>query len=271
MKVSVIIPTYKPGAYIYECLDSLVNQTLSKDLWEVVLILNGCNEPYYSDINNRYSKLLPNFRLIQTNISGVSNARNIGISESKGEYVTFIDDDDIVSINYLEALYSVASPNAITISNIMIFSDDDNNYTFRENSRTKTFMYLRERNNVNVYNARKLLNAPWAKLISRSVIGEVRYNLQLKNGEDSVFMFEISKNCKQLKFTGSSAIYFVRQRNDSASRKYKPLIYWIKNAVLMDYSILKPYLSDICDYNIWLFLNRFIAPWKVVLKNILKK
>ena len=49
-EVTVIIPTYKPQAYLYECLDSVFSQTLDKDMFEVVVVLNGCNEPYRSGV-----------------------------------------------------------------------------------------------------------------------------------------------------------------------------------------------------------------------------
>lgn len=52
MKISVIIPSYKPRDYLFECLDSLSCQTFPHDEFEVVLILNGCKEPYISTINS---------------------------------------------------------------------------------------------------------------------------------------------------------------------------------------------------------------------------
>ena len=106
MKISVIIPSYKPGDYFRVCLASLKSQTLSKDKFEVIIILNGCSEPWLSEVK----ALIENYardvaiRLIQTGTPGVSNARNIGIDNAKGEYITFIDDDDYVSPRYLENL-----------------------------------------------------------------------------------------------------------------------------------------------------------------------
>ena len=50
MKISVIVPTYKPQAYLWECLNSLCLQTLSKEDFEVILVLNGCCEPYKTQI-----------------------------------------------------------------------------------------------------------------------------------------------------------------------------------------------------------------------------
>lgn len=268
MKISIIIPSYKPGNYLWECLDSLVNQTLSKELWEIILILNGCNEPYHSEIQNRYGQLLPNMIIVQTDVSGVSNARNIGINQSKGEYITFIDDDDLVSNNYLEHLLSNSSKNGITLSNILTFLNSDEKYDFKEFNRTKTFLSLHKKNNVSVYDARKLLNGPWIKLIPKSIIGDNNFNVNLKNGEDAVFMFGISKNIKKVSFTDPSAIYYIRQRTGSASSKNLSLIYWIKTAVRMDYILSKMFFSNMRDYSLKLYLNRIVAPWKKVIKEI---
>ena len=52
-KISVIIPTYLPKDYLWECMDSLENQTLSKDEFEVILVLNGEREPYESNIRKK--------------------------------------------------------------------------------------------------------------------------------------------------------------------------------------------------------------------------
>ena len=50
MKISVIIPSYKPQEYLWQCLDSLCSQTFPKEDFELILVLNGCKEPYYEQI-----------------------------------------------------------------------------------------------------------------------------------------------------------------------------------------------------------------------------
>ena len=98
MKISVIVPTYKPKSYIWECLDSIYNQTLPKNDYELILVLNGCNEPYSTQIRAWLSKHESlGVQFIQTDESGDSNARNLALDHVKGEYVTFIDDDDFIS------------------------------------------------------------------------------------------------------------------------------------------------------------------------------
>ena len=100
-KVSVIIPSYKPRNYIWDCLDSLKLQTLPKEDYEIILVLNGCSEPWKGEIESFIDRNMIGFniKLIQTDVPGVSNARNLGIDSAKGEYISFIDDDDFVMLD----------------------------------------------------------------------------------------------------------------------------------------------------------------------------
>lgn len=127
MQISVIIPTYKPQAYIYECLGSLAAQTIDKSLFEVIVILNGCCEPYYLQLQEFIASEMPgvNVNLLQTDTPGVSNARNVGLDVVCGQYVTFIDDDDYVSPAYLEQLYAKAAPDTISLCYPYAFNDGE--------------------------------------------------------------------------------------------------------------------------------------------------
>ena len=123
-EISVIIPTYKPQDYLWQCLESLERQTVSKTLYEVVIILNGCKEPYYSNISNHLKDYTMDVRLLQTDEAGVSYARNIGIENAQGKYVTFVDDDDWVSLDYLSELYRCAPTNhGIVAANVKAIDD----------------------------------------------------------------------------------------------------------------------------------------------------
>ena len=122
--ITVIIPTYKPKEYLWDCLNSFMNQTFSKDKFEVVLVLNGCKEPYNSDILsyiNTHSYV--NINYIQTDVGGVSYARNIGIDKAKGTYITFVDDDDLVSECYLSELFQISSQDTIGLAYPYAFND----------------------------------------------------------------------------------------------------------------------------------------------------
>jgi len=74
-QISAIIASYKPQSYIWECIDSLAEQTLDADLYEVIIVLNGPKEPYYQEIADYVSKKrIENLNLIYTDKRGVSEA-----------------------------------------------------------------------------------------------------------------------------------------------------------------------------------------------------
>lgn len=77
MQISVIIPSYKPKEYLWECLDSLCKQTMDKRQFEILLILNGCCEPFKSQIEKYITEYMQdmNVRFIQTNQGGEQCAK----------------------------------------------------------------------------------------------------------------------------------------------------------------------------------------------------
>ncbi|WNY31779.1 glycosyltransferase family A protein [Acinetobacter calcoaceticus] len=95
--IEIIIPTYKPKEYFYECLSSLDNQKISFSKFRVVIVLNGPKEPYYSLILKWLEDFDFNVLLMHTDTSGVSHARNIALNncDLDVDYVCFLDDDDI--------------------------------------------------------------------------------------------------------------------------------------------------------------------------------
>lgn len=218
MSISVIIPTYKPQNYLWQCLDSLETQTLDKRLWEVIIVLNGCNEPWEGEIKQYInSHHLMNARILQTDEAGVSNARNLGIDNAKGKYIAFIDDDDYVSPSYLEALLQIADIDTIAASNTIGFSDKQAHvpyYLEKEyNSKAKAGKQP-------FYKAKKYFGGPCMKLIHRDMIGEQRFDTRFRNGEDSLFMFAISPKIRYISFTDTNTIYYRRFRIGSASKTY---------------------------------------------------
>lgn len=219
MIISVIVPTYKPGNYIQECLISLNRQTLDRSLYQVVLVLNGCDEPYRNEILSFIRANLPNLNVdfIQTNMPGVSNARNLGLQRAKGDYIAFVDDDDIISENYLEALLKAADSHIVSVSNIKCFINCIS--TSSDYYISQAFEEYKDKQQVNGFQMRKFLSSACGKLIPREVIDHYIFDTGLKNGEDSVFMLEISKNIHAMKCV--PAIYYRRFREGSALTKHR--------------------------------------------------
>lgn len=261
MKISVLIPCYKPGCYIWECLDSVYNQTLSGDQYEVVIILNGCNEPYKTQIEEYFSGHTDKcvFRLIQTDTPGVSNARNIGIENSKGEYLTFVDDDDIISESYLEDLMKVSDRNTVGCCTSYYFEngihDIEENFLSVAYNRVNNTKY-------NIFRYRQFLSPPVCKLIHREIIDNERFPLNLKRSEDSVFCLKISGKIKELKLAAPSAIYYIRQRKGSATRYNVSIKDELSELCKIEIEYLKYWLSHPFLVNVKFMLSRIAAGFR---------
>ena len=257
MKISVIIPSYKPSTYLYKCLDSLEVQNNNSE-YEILIILNGCNEPYFSNIKQYIKeKKYDNINIIQTGAAGVSNARNIGIANAKGDNILFIDDDDWTSPNYLDNMAKISSNKEIVHSNIVLIEEETNKklpYFIN-----KGFLRNKDHKKITLFQGRSLLSSSCAKLIPRKIIGQEKFNTKHKLGEDSLFMFCISNNIKEIKLTSDETIYYVRARQKSASRKH----YTYKERVGVAINLLRSYSSSYLkhpfSYNIPFFISRVVA------------
>ncbi len=263
MNISTIIPTYKPQNYIFECLDSIKAQTFPRSEFEIVLVLNGCNEPYYSQISDYIATNLSeyNVNFIQTDEPGVSNARNIALDNSKGEYITFIDDDDMMSDTYLYELYKNVSEGCMSLSNMTAFEDVSGKVIYEYIS--KSFNKCKAKKNISFFDVKSYFSTPCSKLIHRSIIGDSRFQRKFSNGEDGLFMFEISKHIKTFKLTESSAIYKRRVRQTSLSQSIKSnRRYILSNGVALILSYTKVYLGNVKGYNFFFYILRILAVFK---------
>ncbi len=99
--ISVIVPVYNVEEYLEECLDSIQHQTYT-DI-EVILVNDGSRDGS-KEICERYCQQDSRFRLINQENQGQSAARNHGVTASRGELITFVDSDDVISTKYLEVL-----------------------------------------------------------------------------------------------------------------------------------------------------------------------
>lgn len=106
-RVSLIIPVYNTAEYLERCFASISAQTLAEI--EIIAVDDGSTDSSWSVIENwrkRDSRFAKSFR---TPHSGMSNARNMGLAEARGEFVAFIDSDDFIEARYCEYPYTVAT------------------------------------------------------------------------------------------------------------------------------------------------------------------
>lgn len=259
MKISIIIPTYKPKEYLWECLYSVKNQTFPKSEYEVIIILNGCTSPWKEQIDKYISCNMQeiNVIFINTEKGGVSNARNIALDIAKGDYIAFIDDDDFISPLYLEELYSKASEDTIPVCYPLSFIDGTQDY--KPYLITRDYIHNEGKGKCNYRNARKFFSGPVYKLINRKIIGNRRFDKRFCNGEDSLFMFLISDKFRYVDFTTKNAVYYRRFRKDSAVSKKRSRWNIINNELKRMWQYTFIFFSSPFNYSFNFYITRMLG------------
>ena len=178
VKVSVIVPVYNVEKYLEECLDSIINQTL-EDI-EIICINDGSTDNSLNILNS-YTKTDKRMKVFSQENQGQGVARNYGLSIATGDYIYFMDSDDILELNALELVYTNAISNnselvMFKISRFNAFEEDYSKPGFPlEDSFNEvdfnnyTFTYKNIKNYV--------LNSsfsPWSKLYKKDFLEKWR-------------------------------------------------------------------------------------------------
>ena len=102
--ISVIVPCYNVERYLKKCVDSILNQTY-KNL-EIWLVDDGSPDNC-GKICDELLKKDDRIKVIHKENGGLSDARNVAIDQATGEWITFVDSDDYVAVDYVETLYNL--------------------------------------------------------------------------------------------------------------------------------------------------------------------
>ena len=209
--ISVIVPIYKVEEYLNRCVESLVNQTY-KNL-EIILVDDGSpdNCPEMCD---RWAKQDKRIRVIHKKNGGLSDARNAGMRIATGEYIAFVDSDDLVSYSFFEdLLYTSQSTNAeLSACEVESFSDEAEIQLTCDNDKQIT-VFNAEQALSQLIRGRGFRAVAWNKLYRASLLTDEHFEFGRLH-EDEFFTYRIIDKCKTLSFV-DKPLYKYRQREGS--------------------------------------------------------
>lgn len=107
IKLSIIIPVYNVEKYVARCLESCLEQDLPMSDYEI-LVVNDGSKDNSMDIVRQYAQKYDNIRIVEQKNAGLSAARNRGIQEAEGEYLWFVDSDDVIKQNVIKDFLHIA-------------------------------------------------------------------------------------------------------------------------------------------------------------------
>lgn len=139
MILSIIVPVYNVEVYLNKCIDSLLDQDLSTDDYEIVLVNDGSTDSGGS-ICDRYAEEHDNIRVVHQANHGLSAARNVGIKVARGKYIEFVDSDDYLNPNVLGGIVYQMEARNLDILRINYQNVNSEGEVFEPNKYSKPFV-----------------------------------------------------------------------------------------------------------------------------------
>ena len=189
--ISVIIPIYNCEKTITATLQSIIGQ--SYESLEIILVDDGSIDNSYKICNN-YAKKDSRIKLIKQINSGVGAARNKGLDNCNGDYISFIDADDTVNENFYEELIGAAVMTDADIVGCNVCVNIDDNCLYPYGNNNQKLIYI-DNQIIEKYLNFEISTAVWGKLYSKGIIGNLKFE-KLSINEDFIFSWELIKKSK---------------------------------------------------------------------------
>ena len=193
--ISIIVPVYNVELYITKCIDSIICQTHSN--LDIILINDGSID-LSGEICDKYAQYDSRIRVVHKQNGGQSQARNVGLSMAKGDYIGFVDSDDYIEPNMYEKLlyYMKVNHSDIVECGVKnIYSDgvvyEESNQVFCYSGKEALEKHLKEPNSSKSPRA-----AVWSKLFKTSIIKDIQFP-EGKIHEDFYFTYRSLINAKK--------------------------------------------------------------------------
>ena len=221
-KITVVVPVYNVENYLRKCLDSIIAQTY-KNI-EIIVINDGSTDTS-GEICKEFVEIDHRIIYIEQENAGLSAARNTGLENMSGDYVTFVDSDDWIELDYVETLYKKITEYQaeIAVGNYYSFNESEGMFCLHILGDS---YYEKVYDNVsifeNLYESQEMksfaLISAWGKLYKARLFEQLRFDVG-KLGEDGYLNQKIYLLAEKIVYI-HKGIYSYRIRNNSLSRTW---------------------------------------------------
>ena len=223
-KVSIIIPVYNTEHWISDTINSIKNQTYKN--WEAIFVIDGSIDNSEQIVRNESSKDKRILVMNQDNL-GLAEARDAGISHASGEYIMFLDSDDIMPHNTLELSIDVATKSGgdIVIGNIVAFEDKTyppsfptTNFIKKKSKRFKQILNIQnkliEGNEINIYflHLKPCCISASGKIFKKDFLLKNKILPRVNIGEDMIFTTHLILSSKKIFIFNNIMLYYRQNR-----------------------------------------------------------
>lgn len=215
--ISIIVPIYNVKGYLYQCVESVKNQTF-KD-WECILVDDGSTDGCAA-VCDEYAAKDSRIKVIHKKNGGLSDARNAGMKVAQGEWTYFLDSDDWLHPEAMQKLYSFASENDCDIVQGGQYYAYSDHLLYRQptrNEECQTVLTNDEAMRLLIINDR-VKNFAWGKLYRTELIRDIEFPVG-KYFEDSYWQHLVFSRVNKYGIV-DTPLYYYRQRDNGISGEF---------------------------------------------------
>ncbi len=219
--ISVVVPLYNCEKCIKKCIESILAQTYTE--FEFLIINDGSTDNSL-EICREFAKKDSRIRIITQENSGVSVARNRGIEEAKGEYITFVDADDYICPEMLYDMISLSKNSDIVFSGSKRVTPQQEKLlseNIYEQFKSISKQEIIEKRALQMFQ-KGIMSYAWGKLFKTSIIREngINFCTEFSIAEDTIFLFDYLKFSKTFSCTGTSPYFYVTYGSGTLTSKF---------------------------------------------------
>ncbi len=216
--ITIVVPVYNVDQYLDKCVNSIVNQTYTN--LEIILIDDGSTDNS-GKLCDEWEKRDYRIQVIHQENSGLSEARNVGIENSNGNYIAFVDSDDFVKNDMYEILLKNLKEYNADVSFCSSFAFSDENEICKFQQGEEVIEYYEQNDVFKQLFSNRIgdLVVAWNKLYAKKVF---KNNLKFPKGkihEDVFFVHRMLGNVNSIIYT-NRALYYYRMRQGSLSNTF---------------------------------------------------
>ena len=275
-KVSIIIPVYNSEKTLKKCIESVINQTY-KNI--EILIINDGSKDKSLNIMNEYKNKDERIIVINQKNKGLSGARNTGINNATGDYITFIDSDDYIKPNLVKDTIKIFEEYECDVvrNNYELSYENGKNELRNEMYEENRIINIEEKKEELIQNILlgKVQSYSWLLTIKREILDKnnLKFDEDIFFMEDIVFIIRLIFCIKNIYFVREPNYFYYQSNENSLTKDTKKYVKNINNILVMKKRLEKILKMNINEFENYIkiintvYLNGIIGYLKISVRN----
>ena len=230
VNLSVIVPVYNAAPFLGALIDSLLSQTYI-GVMELILVNDGSTDDSL-DVCQRYAASNASIKVVNQANGGVSNARNAGVSLATGDYLAFVDADDVISFDMYRVMVGALEQTGADLVSCELERIPSGQTPSQITTSGSTALYSGHRDILRAFLSEELGGVGACnKVFRRELVSNLRFSEDYKYNEDKLYLFEAISSYDQVVHVKDALYYYYERAGSATAKPISPALFDIEEVV----------------------------------------